>query len=120
MYRKIMEMVKLVLYALNIRIIEAPYDADHQITKMYDEGFIQCVYSTDYDYVDYAVPLVKTFRPDGTGLVIDFNKTDLDRVDSEILRRWVEATRENTFRRMCFGLYCGSPYIQSFQALPIL
>jgi 5'-3' exonuclease len=62
-----MEFVKLVLHALGIKIIEAPYEADHQITKMKNEGFIQCVFSTDYDYVDYAVPLVKTFGHDGRG-----------------------------------------------------
>lgn len=72
-----MTLIKLCLYSLKIRIIEAPYEADHQIAKMYNEGYIKCVFSNDYDHVDYAVPLVKTFRLNGEGLVVDFNKTDL-------------------------------------------
>jgi hypothetical protein len=76
------------------------------------EGFIQCVLSNDYDYVNYAVPLVKTFEPNGRGEVIDFNKTNLSLVDSPILKRWVEDTREGVHKRVFFSILLGSAQIE--------
>ena len=74
--------------------------------------------------MDYGVPLIKQIDEDGEGLVIDFEKANLNRIIDSRVRKWVEETKDikkksSLLKRMYLGILCGEKHIESFKALHV-
>ena len=82
------------------------------------------MFSRDHDYVDYGVPLIKSFYENGKGQVIDFEKANLNQIIDSRARKWVKETKDikknnSLMKRILLGILCGEKHIESFKALHV-
>ena len=64
-----------------------PFEADHQIVHEYREGRIKSVWSNDYGFLPYGVPLITEISENGRECkVIDIKSVNI----SEIQNSWIQ------------------------------
>ena len=59
---------------IGVKVLIAPYEADSQIVKMYNEKIIDCVISEDYEFVHFGVPMVLPQFHEGRCTAIDLGR----------------------------------------------
>jgi hypothetical protein len=77
------------LKAARVRVHVAPFEADHQIVRMFNKGKIKSVYSQDYGYFFYGIPIIKSFKRNYNITVIDIDEVYHKKVSAPGLSEYI-------------------------------
>ena len=98
--------------------MRSPFEGDHQIVKLFQENLVDCVFSRDYGFLHYGMPLMIQTNPDRTCEIIDLETQSCYIPSTNQRLEWyVQETKGNLDRKAIFAVLIGKSYIERFLAL---